>query len=704
LLHVTAVSESARQLPAGTVGEPRRDSGLRPEIQLLRAVAVLAVVFNHLEPGLLPGGYIGVDIFFVISGYLISAHLLRELDRSGRLRIVSFWGRRVRRLLPASLLVLFISAVVSLLVVPATQWQTVMRQNTASALYIQNWVLAHDAQDYFASADSPSPVTHYWSLSLEEQFYLVWPLLAFAAFAVGLRWGRPKAAVLAAFGVVVAGSLVYSIVETARVPSAAYFVTPARMWQLGLGGLLALVPALVHRRHAVAALGWVALLASVWFLDEGSAVPGWITLVPVLGTAAVIWSGNAFLGAVPRVLLPGLAAGLWIGAISYSLYLWHWPAIVLLPYATGDPLTASTKLLLLAVILVLSWLSMRFVEDPARRATWLTRGPAWHTFVPAAVGMLAVVMVGTLSLGTIDNRLERVTEQVNAALASSNPCFAARAIRNDCDHPHRLRYGDSLLLRVDNYRFEPRWGTTCLQSPTDANVESCEFGVPRTSSSLQVALIGDSHARHWNGALEELAVAHDWNVTLFAKSSCPTNSAPLRTRRYPEFMPSCRAWNRDVVRRVAEDDSFDVVFTSASSRNYVIAGLEHREQLARMELGYQEMWRQWTSAGKKVVVIGDVPRMGKGDIPSCVSEAATDDDPCTAPASTAASQDPLLGAARAADDPDIVPVNLLRFFCSNGRCHSVIGGVVAYGDENHILGFFARSLAPYLYEQIQPAL
>jgi peptidoglycan/LPS O-acetylase OafA/YrhL len=305
LLHVTAVSESARQLPAGTVGEPRRDSGLRPEIQLLRAVAVLAVVFNHLEPGLLPGGYIGVDIFFVISGYLISAHLLRELDRSGRVRIVSFWGRRVRRLLPASLLVLFISAVVSLLVVPATQWQTVMRQNTASALYVQNWVLAHDAQDYFASADSPSPVTHYWSLSLEEQFYLVWPLLAFAAFAVGLRWGRPKAAVLAAFGVVVAGSLVYSIVETARVPSAAYFVTPARMWQLGLGGLLALVPALVHRRHAVAAVGWVALLASVWFLDEGSAVPGWITLVPVLGTAGVIWSGNAFLGAVPRGPAPG---------------------------------------------------------------------------------------------------------------------------------------------------------------------------------------------------------------------------------------------------------------------------------------------------------------------------------------------------------------------------------------------------------------
>ncbi len=434
---MTTVRESGRPPAAAPVGEQRTVSGLRPEIQLLRAVAVLAVVFNHLFPELLPGGYIGVDIFFVISGYLISAHLVRELDRTGRVGLVSFWARRARRLLPASLLVLLVSAVATLLVVPATLWQDVMRQVNASALYVLNWVLAHDAQDYFASADSPSPVTHYWSLSLEEQFYLVWPVLAFAAYALGRRWGRPKGAVVAAFGVVVAASLVYSIVETARVPNAAYFVTPARMWQLGLGGLLALVPARVHGRHFIAAAGWAALLGSVWLFDENTAVPGWIALVPVLGTVAVIWTGNAFLDRVPRLLRPGLAAGLWVGGISYSLYLWHWPPIVLVPYATGQPLTVTAKLLLLVAVLVVSWLSARLVEDPVRRMAWLTRGPARRTFLPAAAGMVAVVLIGTLVPGGVQNRLQQVTGELNAALASADPCFAARAIAQRLRAPLR---------------------------------------------------------------------------------------------------------------------------------------------------------------------------------------------------------------------------------------------------------------------------
>jgi peptidoglycan/LPS O-acetylase OafA/YrhL len=709
LLRVTGLSVDERAAPPATRPESREGAGLRPEIQLLRAVAVLAVVVNHLAPGLLPGGYIGVDIFFVISGYLISAHLLRELDRTGRVGLAAFWARRVRRLLPASLLVLLVSAVASLLVVPATQWQTVMRQITASALYVQNWVLAHDAEDYFASADSPSPVTHYWSLSLEEQFYLVWPLLAFGAYAAGRRWSRhPRVAVAGAFGVVVVASLAYSVVATAQSPDAAYFVTPARMWQLGAGGLLALAPALspapTIRRHLVALLGWTALLGSIWLLDEGSAVPGWITVVPVLGTAAVIWSGDAFLRTVPRAVRPGLAAGLWVGAISYSLYLWHWPAIVLVPHATGEPLDVPAKVLLLGGMLVVSWLSLRLVEDPVRRFRGLTRGPARFTFLPAAAGMAVVVLLGAAAQGALERRVEGATEEVDTALASADPCFAARAVANSCDDSHRLRFEDSPLLRVDNYRFEPAWGSTCLQNSTGSEVEACEFGVPREESSLQVALVGDSHARHWSGAVEELALEHRWNVTLLAKASCPVNAAPLRTRNYPEYVPSCRAWNRGVSRHVVEDEALDVVLTSTSSRNYLIDGLSDRDQLAEMEEGYRETWRQWTAAGKKVVVIGDVPRMRLGDIPTCVAQASTRVDPCTAPERRAAGRDPLLRAATGADDPGIVPVDLREFFCSDGRCHSVIGGVVAYGDHNHMLEFFARSLAPYLHEEMAPAL
>jgi hypothetical protein len=477
------------------------------------------------------------------------------------------------------------------------------------------------------------------------------------------------------------------------------------MWQLGVGGLLALTPALVRRRHAVAVLGWVALLGSILLLREGSPVPGWITLIPVLGASAVIWSGDAFLREVPRAVRPGVAAGLWVGAISYSLYLWHWPPIVLLPYATGEPLTVGTKLLLLVAILVVSWLTTRLVEDPVRRLAWLTRGPARRTFVPAAAGMAVLVVVGTLASGAVDRRVEQVADEMQGALASSDPCFAARAIANDCAEPHLLRYEDSPLLRAEDDQFEPSWGSGCQQGQGRAEVESCEFGVPREESSLQVALVGDSHARHWSGAIEEIALERRWNVTVLGKTSCPVNAAPLRTRNYPQWIPSCRAWNRAVTHRLAADETIDVVITSASSRNYIISGIESRPELvARIEEGYQQTWARWTVTGKKVVVIGDVPRMMQGDLPTCVSEARTDRDPCTAPADKANRLDPMLDAARAAHDPDIVPVDLSRFFCSHGRCHSVIGGVVAYGDENHLLTFFSRSLAPYLDEQLRPAL
>ncbi len=700
----------AERAPAAATA--RTGSELRPEIQLLRAVAVSAVIANHFAPGLLPGGYIGVDIFFVISGYLITAHLMRELDGSGRVRVGRFWARRARRLLPASLLVLAVSAVAIIAVVPQTAWTDAMRQVAASALYVQNWALALDAQDYFASSASPSPVTHYWSLSVEEQFYLVWPLVAFGAYAVGRRWARPRVAVAGAFAVVVLASLVYSVIVTVQEPNAAYFVTPARMWQLGIGGLLALAPASTALRAApravLSAVGWVLLLGSAYLFDESTAVPGWITLLPVLGTAAVIWAGSVLVDVLPRALQPLLTVGLWVGAASYSLYLWHWPPVVLVPYATGEPLTPLTKVVVLAGVVVLSWLSLRFVETPVRTSTRLTRGPLRRTFVPALVGMAVVVTIATVAPARVGDQVDRLTSDIENALDSGDPCFAARAVANHCQDPHRLRYPDSPLLTVDNDpTAEPSGGSVCIQGPADPAVENCEFGVPSEDAVVQVALVGDSHARHWSPALDELAQDLKWHVTTYLKGSCPANAAPVRTKNFPEWADSCHEWNESVADDIAGDDEIDLVVTSNNSRNYLLDDVPDDEQLDRMADGYAEAWSRWTDAGKPVVVIGDVPQMRRGDIPTCVAEAGDADDPCTSPAREAAGGDPMLQAAESADsaaDPGVTPVNLRRFFCNAGECHSVIGGVVAYGDEGHILGFFARTLAPYLLEAMQPAL
>ncbi|UMG93056.1 acyltransferase family protein [Nocardioides sp. TF02-7] len=604
---------------AGAAGAAAgRSSGLRPEIQLLRAAAVLAVVVNHLWPSRLTGGYLGVDVFFVISGYLITAHLLRELDRTGRIGLRGFWARRARRLLPASLLVLVVTAGATMLFLPATRWDDVLREIAASALYFQNWLLAAEAQDYFASTESPSPVTHYWSLSLEEQFYVVWPLVALGAYAVGRLLGRPRAAVAAAFGAVAAASLAYSVWITAEQPTAAYFVTPARMWQLGIGGLLAFVPTLVRGRHVVALVGWTALLGSTVVFDEASPVPGWVALAPVLGAAAVIWAGDAFLSRVPVLLRPALAAGLWVGAISYSLYLWHWPPVVILPDALGAPLDSADRLLLLAVLLLVSWASTRFVEDPVRRAGWLVTGPARRTFVPAAIGMAVVVVVTQLGSGSVEERRDRVLDDIEAALASNDPCFGARAMANRCEDRFRLRWPDSALLQARTYEDEPTWGSSCLQRADRPELQTCEFGVPREEARLRVALVGDSHGRHWVPAIDELAVEHRWNVVTMLKGSCPVTAAAVRTRNYPEYVDSCRAWNEAVADEVAADPTIDVVITSANSRNYTVDGADTSRQFATpavlraMEEGYVEVWRQWVEAGKEVVVLGDVPRMRRG--------------------------------------------------------------------------------------------
>jgi peptidoglycan/LPS O-acetylase OafA/YrhL len=687
----------------------RKGSDLRPEIQLLRAVAVSAVIANHFAPGLLPGGYIGVDIFFVISGYLITAHLLRELDGSGRVRLGRFWARRARRLLPASLLVLAVSALAIIAVVPQTQWPDTMRQVAASALYVQNWALALDAQDYFASSASPSPVTHYWSLSVEEQFYLLWPLLAFGAYALGRRWARPRAAVVGAFAVVVVASLVFSIVATVQEPNAAYFVTPARMWQLGIGGLLALAPGSAALRAVprgvLSAVGWVLLVGSAFLFDHDTAVPGWITLLPVLGTAAVIWAGSVLIDVLPRALEPLLAVGLWIGAASYSLYLWHWPPVVLVPFALHEPLTPLVKLVVLAGVVVLSWLSLRFVETPVRTAPRLTRGPLRRTFVPALVGMAVVVTIATVAPARVGDQVDRLTSDIESALASNDRCFAARAMANRCEDPHRLRYPDSPLLTVDNDpTAEPANGSVCIQGPGDPQVETCEFGVPSEEAAVRVALVGDSHARHWSPALDELAQDLQWHVTTYLKGSCPANAAPVRTKNFPEWADSCHEWNESVAEEIAGDDEIDLVVTSNNSRNYLLDDVAEDDQLDQMAAGYAETWRTLTDAGKPVVVIGDVPQMRRGDIPTCVAAAGEVDDPCTSPARDAAANDPMLLAAEGAGDPGVTPVSLRRFFCNAGVCHSVIGGIVAYGDEGHILGFFARSLAPYLLEAMQPAL
>ncbi|WP_210649596.1 acyltransferase family protein [Nocardioides sp. SYSU D00065] len=678
---------------------------MRTDIQLLRAFAVLAVVVNHLAPNRLTGGYLGVDIFFVISGFLITAHLLAELEREGSVRLGRFWARRARRLLPASLTVLAACAVATVVWLPQTRWSPVMEEILASALYFQNWELAASAQDYFTSAQTASPVTHFWSLSVEEQFYLAWPLLVFGTWWLVARRGgsaapradpRVRSRVLAfVLGGLGLASVAFAAWSVSAHPDSAYFLTPGRVWEFAAGGTLAALAAQSrtapgpHGRW-LAAPGWALMAASVWLFGPDSGVPGLLTLVPVAGCALVIWSGRASAGeAVPRVL----RAPVWIGDISYSVYLWHWPLIVFAPYALQRPMTPVLAVCVFVVTLALSHASTRFIEDPFRRAKVLVARPAAVTLVAAGVAMAAVAGAAAYVPTTVAEDLEDVQEQMEALVVRGGECVGAAAASSTCPDSHELTISNSSLLTIVNSPYYPGWGGTCQVEPDDPRPAPCEFGVPSEEAHHRLALVGDSHAGHWAAPLDVIARERGWNVTMHVKSSCLPAPGDIHAAWASEPMiASCRDWGDDVRSSLTADRDLDVIVMSGISRDYVSSG----EGGVVGDL--RALWAEWVDAGKQVVVLADPPALGQGPVPECLAAASTTRDPCATPAEVARTPDPLVEAARGQDG--VTLVDLTDVVCDERRCHAVVGGIPVYADQNHLLQYFARTMAPLLDKEL----
>ncbi|PZM89508.1 MAG: acyltransferase, partial [Actinobacteria bacterium] len=354
-------------------GEPGRREGFRYDIEGLRGVAVLLVVLWHAGVPGFSAGFVGVDVFFVISGFLITRLIATEIATRGRLSLLGFYGRRARRLLPSAGLVLCASALLGYLLLPPIRWRDTAGDVIASALYVVNWRFAERAVDYLAADQAPSIVQHYWSLAVEEQFYLLWPLLLILVAAVARRRGRPHGFVAAGFVVVallVVVSFGWSLLLTATDPARAYFDTTVRIWELGVGALLALWPTALRMPPAVAAgLGWVGLLALVGaavVFDTRTPFPGAAALVPTVGTALVIVAGGVAGAPGPERLLRRwpLTA---LGRISYPLYLWHWPLLVVCTARYGE-LSLPAALLVVGASLLLAEVTGRFVERPIRRA------------------------------------------------------------------------------------------------------------------------------------------------------------------------------------------------------------------------------------------------------------------------------------------------------------------------------------------------
>jgi peptidoglycan/LPS O-acetylase OafA/YrhL len=694
--------------PAVTVTREPRDrspehaepSRFLPHVQGLRAIAVLAVVLYHFWPARFSGGYVGVDIFFVISGFLITSHLMRELTATGTVRLGQFWARRARRLLPASLLVLLFCAIVAMspYLTPTSALPNEVREILASTFYVENWFLALNSADYLNHSGDPTTVQHYWSLSLEEQFYVMWPLLMLLAAWIGVKWfrGARRRAVISTLAVVSVVSFVFCVVFTMTNPAPAYFVTFGRMWQFGVGAMIALVP-LLRVRHAIGSfvLGWggIAVLVFVIFQFDGQTpFPGYMAVLPTLGAAAVIAASNADRWWYPTRVL-AIRPAQFVGDISYSLYLWHWPLIIIAPSVPFWGLTIYHRVALLALCFVLAWLTKRFVEDPVRGWKVLTSRPARVTLWSSLGAMLVVALVAATAWFVNAPAYNQGIRDIAQLQENPPPCFGAAAVLDPACAS--ADFGEDVLPAPGFAGIDRPDMGDCFVQLTDARPVSCTLGsddpdVPR------IALIGDSHAYQLISTFDRIAQEQGWQLVTWLKGACPWSTTPLATPG--AFGEACTDWREAVTAELAEAD-VDAVFTAAiATTPYSSAGYDSSYDAA--VAGYVDAWDEVLERGIPVVTVVDNP-VWETDPNKCLR--TRDQAECVgARADVLVADDPLREAASQRDG-----VTLLDFtdvYCDDQTCSPVIGGANVYRDQDHLTVTFADTLAPWYTEAIRAAL
>jgi len=655
---------------------------LRVDVQGLRAVAVLLVIADHADVGFLDGGFVGVDVFFVVSGYVITALLLSDGTTNGRIRLGAFYARRARRILPAASLVLIVTSIYAALTFSISRIAEVVDDVTWSAFFAANVHFIGIGTDYADLGRSPSLVQHFWSLAVEEQFYLVWPILLLL-----LGSGRRLRLALFAVGAIWASSLALALWQTGVSPAAAYFSSLTRAWELATGAGLALVtiPELGRRaRGTLASVGLIAIAASAILFGPATPFPGTAALLPVLGTAAVIVAGER-----GPVVGPGHVLVFqplpWIGDLSYSLYLWHWPVLVLGRDRLGTGVVDT--LVLLAVVLAASVCSYYCVENPIRRAHGFLARPAIAMGLwPVALGSVMASVLWADSRATVlADELERRSEhyeQTHPPKPGTSTSLAEipiqmrlkEALRRADDGapvPHHLVNLDSLSR--DLWQFHYR----CSSDWDDTTNGICPVG--DATSQRVLVVYGDSHAGMWLPMLDRLAARRHFKVVPFIKYGCSAFDVEQYHAGAP--FPECDVWRQWALEAI---DRLDPTLIVTSYRSFWEArsepGASVAETWARGVESAITHWRQLTSG--RVIIISDITALGFGP-PDCLTArdatlqaCVTREDPVTIDGNRVTKSAAERAGATFADVTGLV--------CFRGRCPLVVDNIVTYRDEGHI--------------------
>ncbi|HEU4974123.1 MAG TPA: acyltransferase family protein [Baekduia sp.] len=663
-------------------------SGFRLDIQGLRGFALVLVLCTHAEVPGMSGGFVGLDVFYVLSGFLITGLILHEVDRTGTVSLVRFYARRARRLLPLAVTVLAAIFVGSLLLFGPVRAYKVAGDMLAATLYFANWRFIAQSTDYFAFDDaSKTPVQHYWSLSVEEQFYLLWPVLILGALWLA-RWRRWSLRTVLGVLLTVLGlaSLAYGVWFSGVAPRQSYFSTLARAWELALGcGLALALPAVIRLPRGVSWLmtagGLAVLVATTLTLSGATPYPGWWALAPTLASVAIIVAGTAVTASAPvRLLCVRPLQDL--GRISYAWYLWHWPALVFAAAAFG-PLTPAQKVAVTLASWVPTIITHHLIEERFRRSAVLARRPrlavSFGVACTATAVLLAVLLTGLR--GAVPTASADAAPGARMLDRGETLQRTAKAVRPNLRHAEEDRgraFSDGCHLK----------GTRRVSSP------DCVYG--SRGSRKTVVNVGDSHGLMYAPALMKLARHRGWRLVSLTKAGCTVAEVDLDDR--------CDAWRENTLRRIERERPSVVVVSSGTNDGDRYAVRRDGKRLSRaaseplLERGFRQTLQRLRRTGAKVVVIRDIAH-ARHDVIDCVADHLKHLAKCAVV--------PHRSSARAFDAKGahglrgVRVVDPLLKLCpvqpeGGRRCPAVIGNVLVYRNHYHLTATFARTLAPWL--------
>ena len=682
----------------GTTGPP----GHRGDVQGLRAIAVLAVIAAHAAVPGFGGGFVGVDVFFVLSGFLITRLILASIVADGRFRLGAFYARRARRILPAATVVLALTVAVSVVYLNFLDALDATRDALWAAFFGANIRFAGQGVDYFALESSPSPVQHYWSLAVEEQFYVVWPVLVALAVLLSRRRRRPGTApvrTMTLFAVLVGGaSLAWSVHRTAAEPASAYFSTFTRAWELAAGVLVALA---LHsrsgiRRHRaaepLAVAGLAGLTLAVVSYDTSMAFPGYQALLPALSTVALILAGSTTAGLPVASRVLTLAPLRAIGDWSYSLYLWHWPLLVIPQVHLGRPLSAAETGLAVAAVFVLGHLTHRFVEQPFRTRAFWRRD--WRALVlyPVSLAMVLPVAYGAHAYA-----------QHLGGERGDDPAVTTTAVGISGDEVTGLVEA-SVVAGRRGWPIPSDLTPDLLNLDDDlADVGDCDYQQPErplcrrgsVDSDQVLVVTGDSHARAWIPAFEQIAERAGYATYYLVKQQCPAAFVDVGRMGAEAVWPECTEFHDWVVDQVADlQPDLMVVATSPPPAGVYDDSGEIIDDPDAMgdELagGFDDMFAAYGPLVGELVLLSDVPRLPDEPGPCLAERGAHLGDCAFTPISRAEELAQL--SVDAAERSGVRSVDPTSWICADGLCPVVVGSTITYRDRSHLTATRAAEL------------